>query len=367
MEKRKIQTLYPLSRQEKKKLIQAFREEKAPPETRSADQNAPGRINPLMILLPVCAAVLIIVLICFIAGDRPKPPPLQSSIAEHTTTLPQNTESTTTSATVIFTSPVDETSDNGGANVENRETSVLTVNNEELHRGSVVLIDADHQQTFNPSLVTFADMKVPHLRFTSTYLQYDSSMSEDLKRWIADFFAATGHGNIMVYSTNQQPQKAVSAVVPYGIEIPERSTGLTLDLAILDEVKKTHTPYTPDGDYAWLSEHAAEYGFIVRYPEGKNDQTGLEGKTWHFRYVGIPHALYMKENDLTLEEYLEKISVHTWEKEHLTATAGGVTYEMYYVPASETAATTDIQYPVGATPVVSGDNIEGFVVSCVKQ
>ena len=285
-----------------------------------------------------------------------------------TTTLSQDTVTSTTSSTVIFTSPVSDTSDNGGANVETRETSVLTVNNDELHRGSVVLIDADHQQTFNPSLVTFADMKVPHLRFTSTYLQYDSSMAEDLKRWIGDFFAATGHGNIMVYSTNQQPQKAVSAVVPYGIQIPERSTGLTLDLAILDEVKKTHTPYTPDGDYAWLNEHAAEYGFILRYPEGKNDQTGLEGKTWHFRYVGIPHALYMKENDLTLEEYLEKISVHTWEKEHLTATAGGVTYEMYYVPASETEATTDIQYPVGgATPVVSGDNIEGFVVSCVKQ
>ena len=77
----------------------------------------------------------------------------------------------------------------------------------------------------------------------------------------------------------------------------------------------------------------------------------------------------MKENDLTLEEYLEKISVHTWEKEHLTATAGGVNYEMYYVPASETSATTEIKYPVnenGATPMISGDNVNGFVVAVMR-
>lgn len=75
----------------------------------------------------------------------------------------------------------------------------------------------------------------------------------------------------------------------------------------------------------------------------------------------------MKENDLCLEEYLDKISQHTWEKAHLTATAGGVNYEMYYVPASETSDSTDIQYPVGATPVVSGDNSEGFLVYCIKE
>ncbi len=289
-------------------------------------------------------------------------------IAESTTTtLASTTTLATTSSTTIFISPVSDTTDNGGANVETRETSVLTVSNDELHRGNAVLIDNEHQQTYNPNLITFANIKYQHLRLTSTYLKFDSAISEDLIRWFNDFFAATGHGNIMVYSTNEQPKAAVSAVVPYGIQIPERTTGLTLDLAILNEANGSHKPYTPDGDYAWLAEHAAEYGFIVRYPDGKEDKTGLDGKTWHFRYVGIPHAVYMKENDLCLEEYLDKISQHTWEKAHLTATAGGVNYEMYYVPASETSDSTDIQYPVGATPVVSGDNSEGFLVYCIKE
>ena len=93
----------------------------------------------------------------------------------------------------------------------------------------------------------------------------------------------------------------------------------------------------------------------------------MEGMTWHFRYVGAPHATYMKENKLSLEEYLTKLSGRTWEKEHLTATVGGVNYEMYYAPCSQLDATTEIKFPAGAQAVVSGDNIDGFVITCVKQ
>ncbi len=78
----------------------------------------------------------------------------------------------------------------------------------------------------------------------------------------------------------------------------------------------------------------------------------------------------MAENDLCLEEYLEEISTHTWNSEHLETTVNGVTYEMYYVPASETGATTEIKYPLsndGSTPLISGDNSDGFIVAVVKS
>ena len=60
-----------------------------------------------------------------------------------------------------------------------------------------------------------------------------------------------------------------------------------------------------DGDYAWLTENAWRYGFILRYPPEKADVTGIGYESWHFRYVGIPHAWYMQENNLCLEEYLD--------------------------------------------------------------
>ncbi len=57
----------------------------------------------------------------------------------------------------------------------------------------------------------------------------------------------------------------------------------------------------------WLMETKAEYGFILRYPEGKEDETMIEYEPWHFRYVGTEHAAFMEEHDLVLEEYIELI------------------------------------------------------------
>lgn len=53
----------------------------------------------------------------------------------------------------------------------------------------------------------------------------------------------------------------------------------------------------------WLEEHCADYGFVVRYPEGKTDITGVEYEPWHLRFVGSC-ARYLTENDLCLEEFL---------------------------------------------------------------
>lgn len=56
----------------------------------------------------------------------------------------------------------------------------------------------------------------------------------------------------------------------------------------------------------WIAEHCWEYGFILRYTEEKEDITGFIAEPWHFRYVGVEHALIMRDENLCLEEYLEK-------------------------------------------------------------
>ena len=55
----------------------------------------------------------------------------------------------------------------------------------------------------------------------------------------------------------------------------------------------------------WLSEHAPQFGLILRYPAGKEDITGVPYEPWHFRYVGRVHAWYMGQRQFVLEEYIE--------------------------------------------------------------
>ena len=56
--------------------------------------------------------------------------------------------------------------------------------------------------------------------------------------------------------------------------------------------------------YAWLAKNAYKYGFILRYPSGKESITGIEYEPWHYRYVGIGEAEKIKDSGRCLEEYL---------------------------------------------------------------
>ena len=71
-----------------------------------------------------------------------------------------------------------------------------------------------------------------------------------------------------------------------------------LDYQILDDAQ-ADTP-----EQQWLMEHCAEYGFILRYPIGKEDLTGIILEPWHYRYVVVEAAQEISQSGLCLEESL---------------------------------------------------------------
>ena len=85
----------------------------------------------------------------------------------------------------------------------------------------------------------------------------------------------------------------------------EHQTGLAIDLGLRSEKIDFIRPDFPyDGICGTFRELAPSYGFIERYPKGKEAVTGIAHEPWHFRYVGTPHAGEMTRRGLTLEEYL---------------------------------------------------------------
>jgi D-alanyl-D-alanine carboxypeptidase len=60
--------------------------------------------------------------------------------------------------------------------------------------------------------------------------------------------------------------------------------------------------------YGWLRENAHKYGFILRYPPGKTDITGILYEPWHYRYVGTQAATEIYHRGICLEEYLREVS-----------------------------------------------------------
>lgn len=87
----------------------------------------------------------------------------------------------------------------------------------------------------------------------------------------------------------------------------EHQTGLALDLGTVANQKGYSFAKTPQA--AWVAENAARYGFIIRYPEGKRDVTGVDHEPWHLRWVGVDLAAELaKTPGTTLEEHLGLVS-----------------------------------------------------------
>ena len=94
----------------------------------------------------------------------------------------------------------------------------------------------------------------------------------------------------------------------------EHQTGLAIDLGLTQPDIDFLRPYFPyEGICQTFRERAAAYGFIERYPPGKEAVTGIAHEPWHFRYVGVPHAEIMVEHGWTLEEYHKYQKPFSWE------------------------------------------------------
>ncbi len=143
----------------------------------------------------------------------------------------------------------------------------------------------------------------------------------------------------------------------------EHQTGLAIDLGLrkpeIDFIKPDF-PYS--GICQTFREKAVAYGFIERYPKGKEAITGIAHEPWHFRYVGAPHAAIMTELGLTLEEYHAFLMQYFNGEKHFLYRTGNQNIEVFYVKAAAGADTgfeieDDIPYSV------SGNNTDGFVLT----
>mgnify|MGYP004554282433 CR=1 FL=1 len=81
----------------------------------------------------------------------------------------------------------------------------------------------------------------------------------------------------------------------------EHHTGLAMDL--IPEYGLDLDTFENSDGFKWMQENAYKYGFILRYPKDKEDITGYSYESWHYRYVGVEIASFIKENNLTLDEY----------------------------------------------------------------
>ena len=353
------------------------------PPVRHRSRKQAERARALVILTVVILVMLVVALVIFMVRCA------SGAIGGGGTT-----ESTSDTAPVTSTEPVTETTEPvtettapPQSDYEYKQMSASA-----MHKGYLILVNYQNAYTFETDfkIQPFYGNKNSSYKLRDTVVSLDSYAMEQCNAMMAAFDAETGNHDILINSAyrTKEEQEAIynSYIEEYGQEyaddyvaLPgysEHHTGLAMDLSF----------YTKDGksvaieEYehgAWIDEHCAAYGFVLRYPSDKIDITKIGYESWHYRYVGIPHAAVMMSRNLCLEEYIDELKQYTPDSKFLWVQSDGSVaavspdaapnegFLVYFVPKS-TDADTSIRIPRGnrfQNYSISGNNVDGFIIT----
>ena len=249
--------------------------------------------------------------------------------------------------------------------------------------GDLILVNNDHEyfSSGKEDLVSIMEMNDEKeiSYFTSVDYTYTilRSVYEPMVDMIKDFYDKYSNDTLIIYGSyrtkefqeqlykeRQENDDSSEAPLVAKPGFSEHETGYAFDFS-----ESVDYDYEGTGDFAWINENSYKYGFIVRYTEEKEKITQIRPEPWHFRYVGIPHAYYMAKNDLCLEEYIQLLSEkHPYSGEHLEITTeDGKNYEVYFFASDDGAETTNVPVPTGYKYDISGNNVDGFIVTVHKD
>lgn len=337
--------------------------------SRQAARKAAGLIVlTVIVLVMLLVSVMIFITRC-VSGEISEKPETDPHVTtpEVITTEPPDTDPVTTAPE---TTSLDE----------NYTYKTMTL--DDLHSGYQILVNYQNAFVFDSSkfvIKPFYGNKNLSYKVRDTLVSFDKTALSWFNEMMAAFEADTDRHDILVNSSyrtyDEQDQIYQIKVDQYSEEyasmfvampgFSEHHTGLAVDLTIYTDEKESKT-FEDNTDYIdWMSENAHRFGFILRYPSEKTDITKIGYENWHYRYVGKPHAYYMKVNNLCLEEYIEALRSFTFDGKHLNMTDDeGQKWEIYFVPA--TSETTEVPVPKNYEYEVSGNNVDGFIVTIKK-
>lgn len=138
------------------------------------------------------------------------------------------------------------------------------------------------------------------------YEMYAGAANDGISLWVVSGFRSYDTQNWLYNSYVAVDGKAVADTYSARPGHSEHQSGLAFDLNMVDD----YFAYTPEG--IWLANNCWKYGFIIRYPAGKESITGYKYEPWHVRYLGKDVAKSVYESGMCLEEYLGITSVYSY-------------------------------------------------------
>ena len=234
------------------------------------------------------------------------------------------------------------------------------VANDDIYKGRLVPYRGDMQviPDISESRVNLSQYKNDFYTTLGDDFPLSKDAADGFNDMMKGYNAATNLVDFAVYGTEDTNNSYGS---PCPIPFSENKAGNCIDLAVMGY--GFILPYDGMDVQKWVVDNCTNYGFIVRYPQGKMEITGESYCPWHIRYVGLPHAMVMKANNWCLEEYIGY--VHGFTKDApFKCNIGSKNYEIYSVPS--TGDVTYLSVPLTGNYEISGDGSMGYIITIEK-
>lgn len=228
---------------------------------------------------------------------------------------PKITPETTTETTPETITMTQENGETSAISPDHTETS----NENAIPSGdwALILINSTHYlpEDFSVILADFETGKVDARIADTCKRMFTHAQKDGISLQLVDAYRTYDRQNYLYQKKvksyiekgySQADAENEAATVTARPNTSEHQTGLALDI-VTSSYRVMDKGFADTKAFQWLNEHAHEYGFILRYPENKKSITGVIYEPWHWRFVGVEAASYMKESGQCLEEYLDEI------------------------------------------------------------
>lgn len=258
--------------------------------------------------------------------------------------------------------------------------TTVEINNSKIYEGPLVLVNNYYDCKLDGedlvSILEYAEEKENDKYLVSDYsVMVNSSIIDSLDKMLSDFHDIYNDDNVMVASAyrskklqeelyDEEQLKDKNTEEGEMVAVPgysEHQTGYAVDLSIRINDEE-YIEFNNADNYKWILDNCSTYGFILRYPDNKVSITEIGHETWHYRYVGIPHASYIMQNNLCFEEYISLVNNHPQTNPLYVTDLSLTNWMIYYVPSSG-AEQTYVTVPIENDYQVCGNNSDGFIVS----
>ena len=197
------------------------------------------------------------------------------------------------------------------------------------------------KEAFDAFTLMYRDMTVAGItrcNIVSGYRSYATQL--DIVNSKVDARVAAGASRKNAYN------QVIMSTAPAGCS--EHQLGLAIDLSTGTDTSQS---FASSAAGLWMEENCWKYGFIRRYQGEKSALTGIVNEAWHYRYLGVPHAQIMHENNWCFEEYVDYLH----KNGSYTILIDSVTYHVYW--------TQDTQAEFEGIIDISSDNLGGWIIT----